>query len=74
LESTLAAAESKLPAKVLAVYRRLVGAHGASALAEVDDNACTACYARLTPNMKVELNVGKYIFCRSCGRLLYKPS
>ena len=72
LAAALAAAESQLPAKIRTVYRRLVSAHGASALAELDGNVCTACHALVTPNMLVEINVGKFLFCRSCGRLLYK--
>jgi len=72
LEQSLATAEKILPSAVLTVYRRLVSAHGASALAPVDGTACGACFAALSANVRVELNMGKYIFCSSCGRLLYK--
>src|SRR5690606_21902183 len=73
LQSALKAAEAGLPSDVLDPYRRLVQAHGAGALASVDKNACTACYAILSPQYLVELKMGKLIFCRSCGRLLYRP-
>lgn len=72
LEAALKVAEAKLPANVATVYQRLVAAHGATALAELDGTSCSACHATLAPNMRVELNVGKFVFCRSCGRLLYK--
>ena len=38
-----------------------------------DISACTACFEILTANYLVELNTGKFLFCRSCGRLLYRP-
>lgn len=74
LEAALKSAESQLPGQVAAIYKRLVEAHGATALAEFDGTTCTACNAILIPNMRVELNVGKFVFCRSCGRLLYKKT
>ena len=74
LEAALKAGESQLPGQVAAIYKRLVEAHGATALAEFDGTICTACNAILIPNMRVELNVGKFVFCRSCGRLLYKKT
>ena len=43
------------------------------ALATVEDNSCTACIEILSANSLVELNTGKFMFCRSCGRLLYRP-
>ncbi len=73
LEAALRDAEKILPGSTLETYRRLVQAHGAQALATVETNACCACYEILSPNSLVELNTGKFIFCRSCGRLLYRP-
>ena len=72
LEAALKTAESQLPGTVATVYQRLVAAHGSTALAELDGTSCSACHATVAPNMRVELNVGKFVFCRSCGRLLYK--
>jgi predicted nucleic acid-binding Zn-ribbon protein len=74
LSAHLKAAESHLPGTILEVYRRLVQAHGASALASVENKACTACFAILSSNSLIELNTGKTHFCRSCGRLLYLPT
>jgi predicted nucleic acid-binding Zn-ribbon protein len=71
LEHSLKHSESDLPGAILEKYRRLVQAHGADALAAVENKACTACYAILSPNDAVEINTGKAHFCKSCGRLLY---
>ena len=70
-ETALKTAEGELAAQITLVYRRLVQAHSAGALAPVENKACTACFAILSPNLLVELNTGKIIFCSSCGRLLY---
>jgi uncharacterized protein len=73
LQTSLAEAEKILPSTVIVTYRRLVQAHGAGALATVENSACTACFEILSANYLVELNTGKFLFCRSCGRLLYRP-
>jgi predicted nucleic acid-binding Zn-ribbon protein len=71
LAESIRAAESTLPEAVKAVYRRLVQAHGAGALAAVENNACSACHAILAPQERVQIKTQQHIFCRSCGRLLY---
>jgi len=73
IEGSLREAEKILPHSALETYRRLVNAHGAGALATVENNACGCCFEILSPNFLVELNTGKFLFCRSCGRLLYRP-
>lgn len=72
LEAELREAEKILPGQAIEQYRRLVQAHGANALASVENNACTSCFEILTTNSLVSLNTGKFLFCRSCGRLLYR--
>lgn len=72
LQAALKNAETVLPETVLLQYRRLVQAHGAGALASVSGKSCNACNAILSQNMLVELNTGKVLFCRSCGRLMYR--
>ena len=74
LESALSSAERELPANVMDRYRRLVQAHGSDALSLVENKSCTSCYTLLTPNECVEINIGKFLFCRSCGRLLYQQA
>jgi uncharacterized protein len=73
IESALVEAEKILPESTMLMYRRLVQAHGAGALAYVEGKSCSACNEILSANYIVELNMGKFIFCRSCGRLLYRP-
>ncbi len=72
VEAEITEAESILPSVVFGQYQRLVQAHGAGAMAAVENNACTACYLELSPQSRVELNSGKIVFCKSCGRLLYR--
>ncbi|MCA9040030.1 MAG: hypothetical protein KDA65_06785 [Planctomycetaceae bacterium] len=72
LQAAIKDAESCIPASERAHYQRLVAAHASSALAAVEENACSECYTMLEANTIVELNVGKIRFCRSCGRLLYR--
>ncbi len=74
LKLAVAAAETILPAEVMLVYRRLVAAFGADALAAVDKGVCTACYVSLSPQHSVEVRTGKITFCH-CGKLIYmKPA
>lgn len=72
LEQELRAAESDLPGQVAEVYRRLVGRHGSGALAAVANKACSACNDLLSPQQTVQVNTGEFVFCRSCGRLMYR--
>jgi uncharacterized protein len=71
LKAAIADAERVLPAMLMDGYRRLVQAHGADALAAIENRACTACNAVLAPQELVNLNTGKIVLCRSCGRILY---
>lgn len=71
LSAELKEAETCIPTELKDQYKRLVGAFGSDALAPVEDKACTNCFTMLAPNEIVELNVGKFRFCRACGRLLY---
>lgn len=73
LQKAIANAEARLPEEVLVPYRRLVQAHGAGALAEVDGTTCTSCYVSLPPQWVVRVRAGELIFCKTCGRLLYMP-
>jgi uncharacterized protein len=71
LLASLAKAETVLTGESLTQYRRVVDAHGAEAMAPVENGVCTGCYVALRPQQKVQLNNGAIIFCSSCGRLLY---
>lgn len=50
-----------------------VDAYGADAMAAVEGGVCTNCYVGLTTQTQVSLRSGKFIFCSTCGRLLYLP-
>ena len=71
-EAALAEAEGVVPATIRGDYDRLVKTHGAGALSPVEDRVCTACQTTVSPQQKVQLNMGEFTFCRSCGRLLYR--
>ncbi|MCA9019702.1 MAG: hypothetical protein KDA74_06150 [Planctomycetaceae bacterium] len=40
-------------------------------MAFVAGKFCSACNVMLEPQVRVELNSGRLVFCKSCGRLLY---
>ncbi|QDT37375.1 zinc ribbon domain-containing protein [Stratiformator vulcanicus] len=69
----LTEAEKIIPDKLRVDYRRLIETHGATSLAPVENKACTTCSTMVSPQIAIDLNVGKFVFCRSCGRLLYNP-
>ena len=70
LQARVSDIESILPAEIIPLYRRLVNAYGARALAKVTSKSCGECYVGLTSQMLVELRNGKFKFC-TCGRLMY---
>jgi predicted nucleic acid-binding Zn-ribbon protein len=71
----LAEEEAKLPAGVRTQYDRLVKAHGADALAPVENQTCTHCRMGITIQQYSDLQRGtEILFCRSCGRVLYLPA
>ena len=72
LEAKLKEAERIIPADLMPDYRRLVTAHGATALAPVEGRACTMCSTMIAPQQRIDLNMGKFVLCRACGRLLYR--
>lgn len=70
-KSTITDAEQIIPENVKVLFERLVRSHGAGALAVVEGKYCSACNVMLEPQLRVELNSQKIVFCKSCGRLLY---
>ena len=71
LQQVLATTEEDLPPDFVNHYRRLVQAHGAGALAEVEGNICSSCYVSLPPQLALQVKAGQVLFCKTCGRLLY---
>jgi predicted nucleic acid-binding Zn-ribbon protein len=73
VQAELERAEGALPVDFKQDYDRMVRAHGEDALAPAEDEICQGCYQRITPQMFDQLRLGKPIFCKTCGRLLYLP-
>jgi len=74
LRGQVGGAEKDLPVAIMDRYRRLVEAHGADALSSADRGMCNSCYVSLTSQHYVQVASGEFLFCSSCGRLLYVPS
>lgn len=71
LSRQVAEAETVIPADDMPQYRRLIGAFGADSLADVVNGVCTSCNVAVSPQQGVELRSGKFVFCRTCGKLVY---
>src|SRR5262245_47182245 len=73
LETQLAQAEIALPDDFRELYLRVVKAKGPDGMAVVEGSSCGGCYQQLTTNMLNEINMGRVVLCKSCGRVLYLP-
>jgi hypothetical protein len=73
LEKELADAETALPDDFRTLYQRVVKAKGEDAMAVVEGGSCGGCFQQLTSNMVNEINMGRVVLCKSCGRVLYLP-
>lgn len=73
LEGELKEAEADLPGDVRELYERGVRQRGEDALAAVENQNCNGCYQNVPLNLCAEIMMGKPVFCKSCGRLLYAP-
>lgn len=67
----LVEAEQALPVDFRDNYQRMADARGDGALAPVDNECCSGCYQRITPQMINELYLSQPVFCKNCGCLLY---
>lgn len=74
VQEQLAEAEKIIPSTIKVDYTRLVQTHGADALAAVSGMACQCCYEEITRQKLVNLNTNQFVFCTSCGRLLYNEA
>lgn len=66
-------AEASLPAELKADYQRIANGRGEEALAQVEGESCGGCSQILSPQTINELHLSKFVFCKSCGCLLYLP-
>jgi predicted nucleic acid-binding Zn-ribbon protein len=72
--AVLAEEEKKIPPASKGIYDRLVKAHGADALAVVENQSCTHCRVGVTQQQMSDLlKATEFHTCRNCGRLLYLP-
>lgn len=65
--------EAHLPDDIRPQYQRLVATRGEDSMSAVVDRGCVACYTEITAQMHNDLLAGRFILCKSCGRLLYLP-
>ena len=72
LEEELTAAERNLPVELREPYQRNVKERGEDGMAAVEDEVCSGCHTRITPNTLSELAMDRVLLCKSCGRLLYQ--
>lgn len=68
----LAEVETSLPEGDLRVqYERLIRQRGEDAFSPVKGGTCMACYTSVTAQQSNELMQGKFVLCKSCGRVIY---
>lgn len=74
LNSQIDEAEKPIPAgEAMLTYKRLRASMQDKALAKVEDGYCEQCNSQLTSQDAVQINMGQYLLCRQCGRILYRP-
>ena len=73
LEAELQKAEATLPGEISDLYRRGVRQKGEDALAAVENQCCGGCNQQVPLNIFSQIMMGKPVFCKTCGRLLYMP-
>ncbi len=73
VQGELKETESQLPEDFKQDYNHMAETRGEGALAQVDNECCSGCHQRITPQMINELYLSKPVFCKSCGCLLYLP-
>lgn len=73
MHKKLAEVEASLPEDIRIQYERLVSSRGAEALSLIQGRTCTACYTEITAQNYNDLLQGKFLLCKSCGRILYLP-
>lgn len=71
LEGKIKEYSEQLDSATLADYRRLVKTRGSAALAGCLDGTCEACFTGQTAQSLNELMMGRVVFCKSCGAMLY---
>ena len=73
VEEELSQAESSLPLDMRQDYDRIIKARGEEGLAPVAEEACGACYQRLSPQIMNKLYLSNFFNCPACGAWIYLP-
>jgi uncharacterized protein len=71
LEAELKESEALLPPEIRDLYHRVVRQKGEDALSAVDNEYCSGCHQHVPLNVCADIMLGKPMFCKTCGRLLY---
>lgn len=75
LNAEISEAEKVIPAGVpMTTYRRLRESQGAGGMSVLEGSYCVECNTAATQQDVVQLNLGKFVLCRACGRILYQVS
>lgn len=73
VEAELKETEAALPADIREWYDRVVRQKGEDAMAVIENQCCGGCNQQIPLNMLNLVMLGKPVFCKTCGRLLYLP-
>jgi predicted nucleic acid-binding Zn-ribbon protein len=72
LRKELTIAEEALPSDLRQDYDRVIAAKGEDAMAPAEGDYCGGCHRQLTPNILSDLHMNRAVFCKNCGRLIYR--
>lgn len=72
LEQAIEEKEKSLDIGTRNDLRRLIKNKGENALAECSNGACSACFTTQTTQQMNDLQMGRVVYCLSCGAMLYK--
>lgn len=64
-------AEEPLTGETRIEYNRRVSSYGADALASTQGNACSQCHTSIAQQVMLQLQMGNFVTCTSCYRMLY---
>jgi predicted nucleic acid-binding Zn-ribbon protein len=71
LRAKVAAAEKKVPPRLLAEFRKIIRQRGGVAMVRVERDSCTACRSRVRPALAQSLRRGELVHCEGCHRILF---
>lgn len=72
LNAEIREAEKSIPGgESNSAYKRLRAAQGPLAMSRVENGFCMECNTGATQQDIVRMNLGEFVLCRACGRILY---